>query len=152
MMIRGVLLVALVGLACVTFGPTGSHGQEARPWGAQLQHRSSSAHHGHHQAGRYAHRHPARHHHAGHHGHRRSHKIVALDELIKRKHPAQLLGRQFIRNQLLAQTGPNKFLRLSGKEERDVNGTIAMNKVSLVHCPLFHLQLTFNPCPCSLRN
>jgi len=58
---------------------------------------------------------------------RRSHHMTALDQLIKKKPAAHFLGRGFV-NRALRNQGENKFLQLNGKEERDVNGTIQINK------------------------
>jgi len=58
---------------------------------------------------------------------KKSHHMTALDQLIKKKPAMHFLGRGFVNKALYTQ-GENKFLQLNGKEERDLNGTIQINK------------------------
>jgi len=69
-----------------------------------------------------------------HRNHRRVHRrptILALDQLIKKKHASHFLGRHFVAKALTSQKG-NKFLKLSGKEQRDINGSIKSNKTNTI--------------------
>lgn len=119
--------VVVMASAQLQQAPSYAHNPHASPMSFTLphdyHHHHPPHHHEHNLNARYQHhyRHYA-------HRHRQPTKIVALDRFLKRKHPNQLLGRHFLQQQLMNQRGPNKFLRLSGKEERDVNGTIALNK------------------------
>jgi len=63
-----------------------------------------------------------------HHNRHNRHHIVALDQMIKKKPAIHFLGRNFIGRALANQQGEQKFLKLNGHSERDVNGTIAFNK------------------------
>jgi hypothetical protein len=67
------------------------------------------------------------------HHHRRPHRhqIVALDQMILKKPTYRFLGRNFIGRALANQQGSQKYLTMKGKEERDINGTIAINKQGL---------------------
>ena len=116
-MLRILLLTVLLGLVSANF---------------------QAHHHRNHHAGHL-------HHHHHHHPHHVPQKIVAIDQLIKNKRPGQFLGMPFIRAQLNSQPEGRKFLTVTGKEERDVNGTIAVNQVSSELCKaLYENAYMFN--------
>ena len=48
----------------------------------------------------------------------------------------KFLGPAFIQQQLISQKGDNKFLRVYGKEEKEINGTIEVKKGGLVNANL----------------
>ena len=48
----------------------------------------------------------------------------------------KFLGPAFIQHQLISQKGDNKFLRVYGKEEKEINGTIEVKKGGLVNANL----------------
>lgn len=102
-MFRALLITMLVGLACASY----SESQQTK----RQQQNNRPAHA---DGRRPVHR-------------RRPHTIVALDQVIKRKPAIHFLGRHFVAKALASQQG-NKYLKLSGKEQRDINGVIQTNK------------------------
>jgi len=56
--------------------------------------------------------------------------------MINRRSADKFLGPAFIQQQLISQKGDNKFLRVYGKEEKEINGTIEVKKGGLVNANL----------------
>jgi len=59
-----------------------------------------------------------------------------LEQMLNRRSADKFLGHGFIQQTLIQQKGDDKFLRVYGKEERELNGTIEVKKGGLVNANL----------------